>query len=136
MEPNYENSTAAAKGCYWNERPFSNENERNTHNSTLPDINLLSTKNGLDFGVHLKCFQNALNHFEPIVYPAWSNLTPIKHDDNCFLHVVLIPIAAQCKDVFVVCSIVRCAFRPDSKHIFNLVKAARVNDPETGVHEI
>jgi hypothetical protein len=53
MEPNYENSTAAAKGCYWNERPFSNENERNTHNSTLPDINLLSTKNGLDFGVHL-----------------------------------------------------------------------------------
>ncbi|MGA7946125.1 MAG: hypothetical protein WB991_13760, partial [Candidatus Sulfotelmatobacter sp.] len=52
-EPNYENSTAAAKGCYWNERPFSNENERNTHNSTLPDINLLSTKNGLDFGVHL-----------------------------------------------------------------------------------
>ena len=54
MEPNYENSTAAAKGCYWNERPFSNENERNTHNSTLPDINLLSTKNGLDFGVHLK----------------------------------------------------------------------------------
>ena len=51
MEPNYENSTAAAKGCYWNERPFSNENERNTHNSTLPDINLLSTKNGLDFGV-------------------------------------------------------------------------------------
>ena len=54
MEPNYENSTAAAKGCYWNERPFSNENERNTHNSTLPDINLLSTKNGLDFGVHLR----------------------------------------------------------------------------------
>ena len=53
MEPNYENSTAAAKGCYWNEPPFSNENERNTHNSTLPDINLLSTKNGLDFGVHL-----------------------------------------------------------------------------------
>jgi hypothetical protein len=41
-------------GCDWNERPFSNENGRNTHNSTLPDINLLSTKNGLDFGVHLR----------------------------------------------------------------------------------
>ena len=61
MEPNYENSTAAAKGCYWNERPFSNENERNTHNSTLPDINLLSTKNGLDFGVHLTICCNGLH---------------------------------------------------------------------------
>jgi hypothetical protein len=54
MERNYENSTAVAKGCYWNERPLSNENKRNTHNSTLPDINLLSTKNGLDFRVHLR----------------------------------------------------------------------------------
>ena len=31
MGPNYENSTVVAKGCYWNKRPFSNENEIHTN---------------------------------------------------------------------------------------------------------
>src|ERR1700694_4941190 len=34
------------------ERFFINEDDRKTHNSTSPEINLLQRKNGLDFGVH------------------------------------------------------------------------------------
>jgi len=40
-------------GCYWDMNgSLSDDNDRKTHNSTSPEINLLQPKNGLDFGVH------------------------------------------------------------------------------------
>ena len=42
-------------GCYWDMNgSLSDDNDRKTHNSTSPEINLLQPKNGLDFGVHFR----------------------------------------------------------------------------------